>query len=118
MLTLYFLFFAAEHMIHPGVLVAGYGLAFLPGKVAFVSPGRVGIIESGMAAVYSSLGVPKYISVVVILRYHLFSILFTWCNGFCCGRLPGEQGTLDQECGLMGTLYTLHFVCNIVESIR
>ena len=44
MLSLYFLFLAAGYKVHPGVLVAGYGLAYLLGKVAYISPGGVGLI--------------------------------------------------------------------------
>jgi glycosyltransferase 2 family protein len=82
MLTLYFLFIAAGHTVNPGVLVAGYGLAFLLGKIAFLFPGGVGVIESGMTAVYSSLGTPNSISVVVILGYRLFSFWLPSLLGF------------------------------------
>jgi uncharacterized protein (TIRG00374 family) len=82
MLSLYFLFLAAGHRIHPEVLVAGYGLAYLLGKVAYISPGGVGLIESGMAAVYSSLGVPASINIVVILSYRLLSFWIPTLFGF------------------------------------
>ena len=82
MLTLYFLFIAAGHVINPGILFAGYGLAFLLGKVAFLFPGGVGVIESGMTAVYSSLGIPNSVSVVVILGYRLFSFWLPSILGF------------------------------------
>jgi uncharacterized protein (TIRG00374 family) len=82
MLTLYFLFIAAGNKVHPGVLLAGYGLAFLLGKIAFLFPGGVGVIESGMTAVYASLGIPNSISVVVILGYRLFSFWLPSLLGF------------------------------------
>lgn len=82
MLTLYFLFIAAGDTINPGALLAGYGLAFLLGKIAFLFPGGVGVIESGMTAVYSSLGIPNPISVVVILSYRLFSFWLPSLLGF------------------------------------
>ena len=82
MLTLYFLFIAAGQIIDPGILLAGYGLAFLLGKVAFLFPGGVGVIESGMTAVFSSLGIPNSISVVVILGYRLFSFWLPSLLGF------------------------------------
>jgi uncharacterized protein (TIRG00374 family) len=82
MLSLYFLFLAAGHRIHPGVLVAGYGLAYLLGKVAYISPGGVGLIEGGMTAIYSSLGIPRSIGVVVILSYRLFSFWLPALFGF------------------------------------
>jgi uncharacterized protein (TIRG00374 family) len=82
MLTLYFLFIAAGHTADPGVLMAGYGLAFLLGKVAFLFPGGVGVIESGMTAIYTNLGVPDSVSVVVILSYRLFSFWIPSLLGF------------------------------------
>jgi uncharacterized protein (TIRG00374 family) len=82
MLTLHSVFLAAGYKIHPGVLLAGYGLAFLVGKVAYILPGGVGIIEGSMAAVYSSLGVPMSVSVVVILSYRLFSFWIPTLFGF------------------------------------
>jgi uncharacterized protein (TIRG00374 family) len=72
MLTLYLVFVAAGHRVSPEVLLAGYGLPLLLGKVPLL-PGGVGIVESGMAAVYTSLGVPKEVAVVVILIYRLLS---------------------------------------------
>ncbi len=82
MLTLYFLFIAAGHPANLGVLMAGYGLAFLLGKIAFMFPGGVGVIESGMAAIYTNLGIPSSISVVVILSYRLFSFWLPGLLGF------------------------------------
>ncbi|MGE5221070.1 MAG: lysylphosphatidylglycerol synthase transmembrane domain-containing protein [Omnitrophica WOR_2 bacterium] len=82
MLTLYFLFIAVGHTINPGVLMAGYGLAFLLGKVAFLFPGGVGVIESGMTAIFTNLGIPGSISVVVILGYRLFSFWLPSLLGF------------------------------------
>jgi uncharacterized protein (TIRG00374 family) len=82
MLTLYLLFIAAGHTANPGVLMAGYGIAFLLGKAAFLFPGGVGVIESGMAAIYTNLGIPSSISVVVILSYRLFSFWIPSLLGF------------------------------------
>ena len=59
MLTLYFLFVAAGENVSLGVLLAGYGLPLLLGKVAFIIPGGVGVVESSMAALYTGLGVPQ-----------------------------------------------------------
>lgn len=91
MLSLYFLFLAAGHSIHPGVLVAGYGLAYLLGKVAYISPGGVGLIEGGMTAIYSGLGVPTPISIIVILSYRLFSFWLPTIVGFAAA------GYLERE---------------------
>jgi uncharacterized protein (TIRG00374 family) len=90
MLSLYFLFLAAGHRIHPGALVAGYGLAYLLGKVAYISPGGVGLIEGGMTAIYSGLDVPTSTAVIVILSYRLFSFWLPTILGFAAaGYLEG-----------------------------
>jgi uncharacterized protein (TIRG00374 family) len=70
--TLYMLFVAASSPASPGVLLAGYGLPLLLGKVSFL-PGGVGIVEGTMAAIYNGLGVPSGVTVVVILAYRLIS---------------------------------------------
>jgi uncharacterized membrane protein YbhN (UPF0104 family) len=72
MLTLYFLFVAAGHPVSPGILLAGYGLPLLLGKMSFL-PGGIGIVEGTMAALYDGLGVPDGVTVVVILIYRFFS---------------------------------------------
>jgi uncharacterized protein (TIRG00374 family) len=81
MLTLYFLFVAAGHAVGPGVLLAGYGLPLLLGKVTLL-PGGVGIVEGTMAALYSSLGVPDAVMVVVILTYRFISFWLPSLLGF------------------------------------
>jgi uncharacterized protein (TIRG00374 family) len=81
MLTLYLVFVAAGHQVSPEVLLAGYGLPLLLGKVPLL-PGGVGIVESGMAALYTSLGVPKEVAVVVVLIYRLLSFWFPSLLGF------------------------------------
>jgi uncharacterized protein (TIRG00374 family) len=82
MLTLYFLFIAAGHDVSPGVLIAGYGLPLLLGKMAFVVPGGVGVVEGSMAALYNGLGVPNPITVVVVLGYRLISFWLPSFSGF------------------------------------
>jgi uncharacterized membrane protein YbhN (UPF0104 family) len=81
MLTLYFLFIAAGHAVSPGVLLAGYGLPLLLGKVTFL-PGGVGIVEGTMAALYDGLGVPNGVTVVVILTYRVLSFWLPTLLGF------------------------------------
>jgi uncharacterized protein (TIRG00374 family) len=97
MLSLYFLFLAAGHRIHPGVLVAGYGLAYLLGKIAYISPGGVGLIEGGMAAIYSSLGVSQSINVVVILSYRLISFWLPTVFGFAAAGYLEKRGFLTKN---------------------
>ena len=81
MLTLYFLFVAAGHAVSPGVLLAGYGLPLLLGKISFL-PGGVGIVEGTMAALYDGLGVPGGVTVVVILIYRFLSFWLPLLVGF------------------------------------
>jgi glycosyltransferase 2 family protein len=82
MLTLYFLFIAAGENISPGVLLAGYGLPLLLGKVAFIIPGGLGVVESSMAVLYTGLGVPQAMAVVVVLGYRLISFWIPSLLGF------------------------------------
>jgi len=56
MLTLYFFFIAAGYPVGLGILVVGYGLPLLLGKIAFLLPGGIGVVESTMAALYTGLG--------------------------------------------------------------
>jgi uncharacterized membrane protein YbhN (UPF0104 family) len=82
MLTLYFLFIAAGENVSLGVLLAGYGLPLLLGKLAFVIPGGVGVVESSMAVLYNGLGVPPATTVVVVLAYRLISFWIPSLAGF------------------------------------
>jgi uncharacterized protein (TIRG00374 family) len=82
MLTLYFLFVAAGENVSPGVLLAGYGLPLLLGKMAFIIPGGVGVVESSMAALYNGLGISQATIVVVVLGYRLFSFWIPSLVGF------------------------------------
>jgi hypothetical protein len=88
MLTLFFVFSAAGTTLQPAVLLAGYGLPLLLGKVSFL-PGGLGIVEGTMVAIYASLGIPTATTVVVTLVYRLLSfwaptllglVLATWLN--------------------------------------
>ncbi len=81
-LTLYFLFVAAGKDISLGVLLAGYGLPLLLGKVAFILPGGVGVVESSMMALYNGMGVPQATTVVVVLSYRLLSFWIPSLAGF------------------------------------
>ncbi len=81
-LTLYFMFLAAGYNIPLGVLLSGYGLPLLLGKIAFVIPGGIGIIETTMLALYTGLSVPKATCAVVILGYRLISFWLPNIIGF------------------------------------
>ena len=82
MLSLYFIFLAAGNTIDPIVLITGYSVSFLLRIAAFFIPGGVGVVESGMVAIYSSMGIPTSLSVVVILVYRLFSFWLPSIIGF------------------------------------
>jgi uncharacterized protein (TIRG00374 family) len=82
MLTLYFFFIAAGSPVGPEVLVVGYGLPLLLGRIAFLLPGGVGIVESTMVALYTGLEVPGSIAVAVVLSYRLFSFWIPTLIGF------------------------------------
>ncbi len=82
MLTLYFFFIAAGYPVGPEVLVVGYGLPLLLGKMAFLLPGGIGVVESTMAALYTGLGVQGSIAVVVVLSYRVFSFWIPTLIGF------------------------------------
>jgi uncharacterized protein (TIRG00374 family) len=82
MLTLYFLFMAAGHPVSPGVLLTGYGIPLLIGRVAFFIPGGIGVVESTMVALYDNLGVPDPVSVVVVLAYRILSFWLPFLLGF------------------------------------
>ena len=82
MLTLYFLFIAAGHRVSFGVLFAGYGLPLVLGKMAFIFPGGIGVIEGSMVALFNKLQIANAVSVVVILGYRLFSFWLPILLGF------------------------------------
>jgi uncharacterized protein (TIRG00374 family) len=98
MLTLYFMFVAAGNNVSLGVLFAGYGLPFILGKMAFLFPGGVGVIEASMVALYDSLKVPNEVSVVVILGYRLFSFWIPSLLGFAAAAyLSGKSSGAEAE---------------------
>lgn len=82
LLMMYLIFLAAGYKISLGVLFAGYGLPLLLAKMAFIVPGGIGVIETSMAALFTSLAVPKDIALVVILGYRLISFWLPIMVGF------------------------------------
>ena len=82
MLTIYLFFYAAGYDIKPGVLIAGYGLSFLLGRGLFFIPGGAGVVEGGMVAIYTNLGVPIHVAVVVVLGYRFISFWLPSLLGF------------------------------------
>lgn len=71
-LTLNFLFLSSGSGVDPMVLVAGYGVPQLIGKLTMIL-GGVGVVETTMVGLYAALGVPTTIAVIVVLVYRLFS---------------------------------------------
>jgi len=82
MLTLYLLFVAAGANVSLGVLLAGYAIPQLLGKVAFIIPGGVGVVESSMVALYTVLGIHQPMATVVVLSYRLISFWIPSLIGF------------------------------------
>lgn len=82
MLTLFFIFFAMGNHVSIGVLLSGYALPLILGRMAFFLPGGVGVVESSMAALYTGLGIPNATAVVVILGYRLISFWTPSILGF------------------------------------
>ncbi len=82
MLTLYFLFIAAGNPTTLGVIFTGYGLPLLLGKLAFILPGGVGVVEGTMVALYDNLGIPDPVTVVVVLAYRMLSFWLPLIIGF------------------------------------
>ncbi len=80
-LTLYLLFMAAGNPVSISVLLIGYGLPLLLGKVSFL-PGGVGIVEGTMVALYTGLGVPASTAVVVVIAYRVLSFWIPSLLGF------------------------------------
>lgn len=99
-LTLYLLFVAAHYTASPGLVLAGYGLPLLAGKLS-IFPGGVGVVEGGMVALYEALGVPSAVAVVVILSYRLISFWIPVLLGFPLALVLDRQGATctDQSAG-------------------
>jgi uncharacterized protein (TIRG00374 family) len=100
MLTLYLVFVAAGHRVSPAMLLAGYGLPLLLGKIPLL-PGGVGIVESTMTALYTGLGVPNAVAVVVILIYRFLSFWLPSLLGF--PLIPALQRATSHGLSDIGT---------------
>ncbi len=95
LLTMYLIFLAAGYKINLGILFAGYGLPYLLAKMAFIVPGGLGVIETSMAALFTSLAVPKDIALVVILGYRLISFWIPVLVGFLVYFLINRKQAKD-----------------------
>lgn len=81
MLTLFLIFVAARHTVSAGVLLAGYALPVLLGRISIL-PGGLGILEATMITLYSGLGVPATVAILVVLSYRLLSFWLPTFIGF------------------------------------
>ncbi len=81
-LTLEALFLAAHHTPSIPTLLAGYGLPQVVGRLAFLLPGGVGIVEGGMVSVFAALGVHTPTAVLVVLAYRGLSFWLPTLVGF------------------------------------
>jgi glycosyltransferase 2 family protein len=97
MLTLYFLFIGAGETVSLGVLLAGYGLPLLLGKVAFILPGGVGVVETSMAVLYNGLGVPPATTGAVVLGYRLISFWIPSLLGFAAAAYLSRNSSSTEE---------------------
>ena len=97
MACLYLVFLAAGYQVHLGVLFAGYGIPFLIAKIAFIVPGGVGVIEATMAALFSSLGVPKEISFVAVMGFRLISFWLITFVGLALSPFLNRKKNLQPD---------------------
>lgn len=93
MLTLGFLFLAAGNRMNAVLLLAGYGVPQLVGKLTVILGGS-GVVETAMVALYVLLGVPKPTAIVAVLGYRLFSFWLPTVSGIA---LVPELGTWAEK---------------------
>ena len=87
---LYFVFMAARHPVGVGVLLAGYGIPLLVGKVGVI-PGGLGLVEGMMIAIFAGVGVPTATAVSVVLGFRVLAFWFPNLAGFAL--MPALQAT-------------------------
>lgn len=93
MLTLYLVFLAAGYKLKLSMLFAGYSLPLMLGKIAFILPGGVGVIEGSMAALFESLKSPSDVAVISILGYRMLSFWLPTIFGFLATFFLGRKGS-------------------------
>ena len=82
MTTIYFIFLGAGLSIPLGILITGYGLPILFGKMAFIIPGGIGVIETTMIGLYANLGIPLQVATIAVLVYRFISFWTPLLIGF------------------------------------
>lgn len=68
----FFVYKSFGFVIHPGILMFGYGVATLASLITFI-PGGLGIAEGSMWLVYSGLGIAGSLALMAILVFRFFS---------------------------------------------
>ena len=91
MLTLGLLFLAAGNRMNAALLLAGYGVPQLVGKLTVIL-GGAGVVETAMVALYVLLGVPKPTAIVAVLGYRLFSFWLPTVIGIALVPVLGTRG--------------------------
>ena len=91
MLTLGLLFLAAGNRMNAALLLAGYGVPQLVGKLTVIL-GGAGVVETAMVALYVLLGVPKPSAIVAVLGYRLFSFWLPTVIGIALVPVLGTRG--------------------------
>lgn len=86
----YLVFLAARNPISVGVLLAGYGIPLLVGKVGVI-PGGLGLVEGMMIAIFSATGVPTATAVSVVLGFRVIAFWIPNLTGFAI--MPALQAT-------------------------
>jgi uncharacterized protein (TIRG00374 family) len=79
--SLFLVVLAFHQSIGLGILVAGYAMAFLFAGVALIPQG-IGVVEGGMALVYTSLGLPVETATVIALAFRGLSFWLPMGVGF------------------------------------
>jgi len=93
MTTLFTLFKVFEVPIHPGVVVAGYGVGILFWLVSF-TPSGIGVVEGVMALVLTTLGVPLASAAVITLAFRGFTFWLPLTIGFILMRRTRSFGSV------------------------
>jgi uncharacterized protein (TIRG00374 family) len=96
MLTLDLLFLAAGRGVNPLVLIAGYGVPQLLGKLTVVL-GGVGVVEASMVALFVILGVAKPVAVVAVIVYRLISFWIPTLAGVALVPYLEHRGNRRRE---------------------
>jgi hypothetical protein len=87
---LYLMFMAARTPVGFGVLLAGYGIPLLVGKVGVI-PGGVGLVEVMMIGIFTGVGVPMATASPVVLGFRVLAFWFPNLAGFAL--MPALQAT-------------------------